>query len=137
MTVLQVVLLLLVASSAVSFRMMSGKTAVRLHEKLTLAMTRGDDMTSIGGKAKGEISQLLISMPTVASVVLGLSMAANAEEVDPVEEITNKVFFDVAADGKPLGRIVIGLFGKTVPKTVGARLLKLSSSTLILPLTLL
>ncbi|CAK0782758.1 hypothetical protein CVIRNUC_005953 [Coccomyxa viridis] len=32
-------------------------------------------------------------------------------------EITNKVFFDVEIDGKPAGRITMGLFGKVVPKT--------------------
>jgi len=33
-------------------------------------------------------------------------------------KITNKVYFDVTHGGKPLGRIVMGLYGKTVPKTV-------------------
>ncbi|CAH8565383.1 unnamed protein product [Schistosoma rodhaini] len=33
-------------------------------------------------------------------------------------KVTDKVFFDIEVDGKPLGRIIIGLFGKTVPKTV-------------------
>ena len=33
------------------------------------------------------------------------------------EEITNKVYFDVNIDGQHAGRIVFGLFGKTVPKT--------------------
>ncbi|KAJ3025255.1 UNVERIFIED_CONTAM: hypothetical protein HDU68_007325 [Siphonaria sp. JEL0065] len=32
--------------------------------------------------------------------------------------ITHKVFFDIEQAGKPLGRVVIGLYGKTVPKTV-------------------
>lgn len=33
-------------------------------------------------------------------------------------KITNKVFFDVAIDGQPAGRIVMGLFGGKTPKTV-------------------
>jgi len=33
-------------------------------------------------------------------------------------KITNKVFFDVEIDGKAAGRITMGLYGKTVPKTV-------------------
>jgi peptidylprolyl isomerase len=33
-------------------------------------------------------------------------------------EVTNKVFFDVTIGGQKAGRIVMGLFGKVVPKTV-------------------
>merc|ERR1712046_362923 len=33
-------------------------------------------------------------------------------------KITNKVFFDVTIAGEPAGKIVMGLYGKTVPKTV-------------------
>ena len=32
--------------------------------------------------------------------------------------MTHAVYFDMEQDGKKLGRILIGLFGKTVPKTV-------------------
>ena len=39
-------------------------------------------------------------------------------ETSPLATITDKVFFDIALDGVPLGRIVFGLFGDVVPKTV-------------------
>ncbi|KNH05415.1 cyclophilin [Perkinsela sp. CCAP 1560/4] len=32
--------------------------------------------------------------------------------------VTNKVYFDISVYGEPSGRVVIGLFGKTQPKTV-------------------
>ena len=34
-----------------------------------------------------------------------------------LDTITSKVFFDVEIGGKPAGRVVMGLFGETVPKT--------------------
>ncbi len=46
----------------------------------------------------------------VASI-LGASLA------DTLEEVTSKVYFDISVDNEPRGRIVFGLFGKTVPKT--------------------
>ena len=40
-----------------------------------------------------------------------LAVSANKQEV------TDKVYFDITIDGEKAGRIVMGLFGKTVPKT--------------------
>ena len=37
---------------------------------------------------------------------------------DALAEITEKVFFDIEIDGETTGRIVFGLFGNVVPKTV-------------------
>ncbi|GAA0158599.1 hypothetical protein Leryth_000349 [Lithospermum erythrorhizon] len=47
--------------------------------------------------------------------ILALSRS-QANESD-LKKITHKVYFDVEINGKELGRIVIGLFGETVPKT--------------------
>jgi len=38
--------------------------------------------------------------------------------MEPQAEITSKVFLDVAIDDEPAGRIVVGLHGGVVPKTV-------------------
>ncbi|VVB05816.1 unnamed protein product [Arabis nemorensis] len=36
---------------------------------------------------------------------------------DDLEGVTHKVYFDIQINGSPAGRILIGLFGKVVPKT--------------------
>ncbi|KAF5732037.1 putative peptidyl-prolyl cis-trans isomerase [Tripterygium wilfordii] len=41
-----------------------------------------------------------------------------AKDLDLQAEVTTKCFFDVEIGGEPVGRIVIGLFGDVVPKTV-------------------
>ncbi|KAK4367193.1 hypothetical protein RND71_015073 [Anisodus tanguticus] len=40
-----------------------------------------------------------------------------AKTSEDLERVTHKVYFDVEINGKPTGRIVMGLFGKIVPKT--------------------
>lgn len=47
-----------------------------------------------------------------------LLLLLQVTQAAPDFRITNRVFLDVEADGKPLGRIVLGLYGKVVPKTV-------------------
>merc|ERR1719408_3152 len=50
---------------------------------------------------------------------LGVSVAQAAEEGEDVKGpmITHKVYFDMKVGGEDAGRIVIGLYGKKVPKT--------------------
>jgi|EP00945_MAST-04E_sp_MAST-4E-sp1_P000321 peptidylprolyl isomerase len=50
-------------------------------------------------------------------VVLAVFSAAEAKKKGKGPTMTSKVYFDVTIDGKDAGRIVMGLFGKTVPKT--------------------
>ncbi|KAL1899399.1 Peptidyl-prolyl cis-trans isomerase B [Ceratocystis pirilliformis] len=47
----------------------------------------------------------------------GLLFFAQPVEAAMGPKITHKVYFDVTQGGKPLGRIVMGLYGKTVPDT--------------------
>ena len=52
---------------------------------------------------------------------LGLLFLAQTAEAAKGPKITHKVYFDIVQgegqDEKPLGRVVMGLYGKTVPET--------------------
>ena len=56
--------------------------------------------------------------------VLGESITEDDDDYDdeqavpPQAEITDRVYFDIDINSRPAGRVVIGLYGSTVPLTV-------------------
>merc|ERR1711881_249667 len=54
-------------------------------------------------------------MKSFALLFVAAALMAITAEAEP--EVTTKVYFDIEMGGKPAGRIVMGLFGKSVPKT--------------------
>ncbi|XP_038072770.1 peptidyl-prolyl cis-trans isomerase B-like [Patiria miniata] len=60
---------------------------------------------------------VVASLALVAIIYLLLPQAAVAEKKKGAK-VTDIVFFDISIGGEDVGRVEIGLFGKTVPKTV-------------------
>ncbi|OBS18688.1 hypothetical protein FPOA_10415 [Fusarium poae] len=54
-----------------------------------------------------------------SALFLGLGLLFLAQTADAAKgpKITHKVYFDIEQGDKPLGRVVMGLYGKTVPET--------------------
>jgi len=55
-----------------------------------------------------------------ATVLLGVSLVLFSQTAEAAKgpKITHKVYFDITIGDEPAGKIVMGLYGKTVPKTV-------------------
>ncbi|KAI9884969.1 MAG: Peptidyl-prolyl cis-trans isomerase B [Watsoniomyces obsoletus] len=53
----------------------------------------------------------------VLALFASLLLLAHATEATKGPKITHKVYFDINHGDKSLGRVVMGLYGKTVPKT--------------------
>ncbi|KAJ9602408.1 Peptidyl-prolyl cis-trans isomerase B [Cladophialophora chaetospira] len=61
------------------------------------------------------IQRVIISLMVILTATF-LFMGQTAQAAKG-PKITHKVYFDIEHDDQPMGRIVIGLYGKTVPKT--------------------
>ncbi|KAH7108522.1 cyclophilin-like domain-containing protein [Auriculariales sp. MPI-PUGE-AT-0066] len=60
---------------------------------------------------------MLSPLKSVVTLLVTLFFYVALVEATRGPVITHKVYFDIEQGGKPLGRIVMGLYGKTVPKT--------------------
>ena len=117
-----VVLLLVHVALASCFTLKSSK--LQLQRSAFFKLSSTSEPVSITSSETSKITKIISSIPAAAGVLLAFTATAatadetSAEAEDPLEEITKKVFFDITVNGVDKGRIVIGLFGKTVPKTV-------------------
>ena len=59
------------------------------------------------------MAQLSVYVALLMIVGLGSVFAQTEEAI-----VTEKVYLDLEVEGSPAGRVVIGLFGATAPKTV-------------------
>eukprot|EP00195_Chlamydomonas_chlamydogama_P005662 CAMPEP_0202899880 /NCGR_PEP_ID=MMETSP1392-20130828/9142_1 /ASSEMBLY_ACC=CAM_ASM_000868 /TAXON_ID=225041 /ORGANISM="Chlamydomonas chlamydogama, Strain SAG 11-48b" /LENGTH=247 /DNA_ID=CAMNT_0049586175 /DNA_START=20 /DNA_END=763 /DNA_ORIENTATION=- len=60
--------------------------------------------------------ELIVGAAATAAATFGSLAIAQQASAEP--EVTQKVFFDVTVGGEPAGRIILGMYGNEVPKTV-------------------
>jgi peptidyl-prolyl cis-trans isomerase B (cyclophilin B) len=63
--------------------------------------------------------RLIITLFLILTVIFAI--LAQTSEATKGPKITHKVYFDITENETPLGRVVIGLYGKTVPKVINSR----------------
>ncbi|CAL4084624.1 unnamed protein product [Meganyctiphanes norvegica] len=61
--------------------------------------------------------KIFVSLITIPTLLIGTAMFVLQNEGGEYK-VTHKAFFDIEIAGKPQDRVVIGLFGETVPRTV-------------------
>ena len=94
------------------------------HRSLSTASNGGG-----GGGQKSAILQNLAMFAVAGTIGYGAVTFFNGssngsvgsssnEPASPVAPITSRVYLDIAIQNKPIGRIVIGLYGSIVPRTV-------------------
>jgi len=97
-----------IISFSPSRKIISTRLAISNHNNENLSPITIPEMS------KNFLKNALVTSALIASI----SSAPAFALANDVEEITNKVYFDVSINGQNAGRLVVGLFGKTVPKTV-------------------
>lgn len=70
----------------------------------------------VKGKEEKRKMKQIVSAALIWFFLFFTTLTLIQAKVD-LKEVTHKVYFDVEIAGKPAGRIVMGLFGKAVPKT--------------------
>ncbi|XP_027322342.1 peptidyl-prolyl cis-trans isomerase B [Anas acuta] len=70
------------------------------------------------GCERRRMKALVAAAALGAALLLLLPAASRADERKKGPKVTAKVYFDLRLGEEDAGRVVIGLFGKTVPKTV-------------------
>lgn len=119
---------LILACLTLSFGLQPARLAARQTRQSTRLYSSGknhfDAPVSIASTGKSKILSALSGLASLPLIAAGIStiplpaVADSTDDTSSLEEITNRVYFDIEINGKPTGRIVIGLFGKTVPRTV-------------------